>query len=366
MRPSYKPIKRRESKAFALRRQTLKQKKGDDETFNESIENIDDYWKVASQKLAIDSTLTECSIVNNQLFSDINENNYDQNKQIQTNAPSFYSKSFKNEFEEEIQKVNVSGISDSVECVFDKKINNENTKMSDESNFDNNDFDMCELSESKIQEDVEKRSDDTDEKTIINKKEEKINAKKDNYHVKKMVQSRKSKGITNNKNTDNKKIEYISKDTLNKNSKDINKIGKNTLMNIKDKNKISKDKTNSKTKENVYANDTSSFIKNQNNCLFIGDIQKIERNKNQMNFLIETDAIETGIIFLNDSAFVEEIVADKSFSLLVLKGAVNVKIEDELFCLKKHGMTVVGKNKVYSIQGIEGYNSSIFISYSLK
>lgn len=372
MRPSYKPIKRRESKAFALRRQTIKHKKQDEDTFNETIENIDDYWKVASQKLAADSTLIEeeYKSTDKAFFSEDEDKNEtkeipstnfsetlleekktceaqkNDTKKVTLDKANLRKKSFKEEFEKEVQKVNVSGISDSMDC--EKYVEN-NLQMNSEKlgeieniindeNFDNSDFEPEYFSDSETKENINTK----------NKAKEKEMAKSNTKKLQKVK-------------TPKLETEINKKESI---KLDFDK------MKLFDKQAIAKEKKHTKDSKkmvsNASKNDSSSFIKNQNYYSYIPNIEKIERNKNQMNFLIETDAIETGIIFLNDKAFVEEITADKSFSLLVLKGAVNVKIEDETFCLKKHGMTVVKKDQIYAIQGVEGYASSIFISYSLK
>ncbi|KAM0688225.1 hypothetical protein COBT_000523, partial [Conglomerata obtusa] len=93
---------------------------------------------------------------------------------------------------------------------------------------------------------------------------------------------------------------------------------------------------------------------------------KIENNNNNMNFLIGTKDIETGIIILKNEAYVEKIKADKSFSVLVIKGAIKIAINNIEFVLKKHGMVVVEKEQEYEIKGTDGYTSSLFVSYSLK
>ncbi|KAM0673730.1 hypothetical protein GVAV_002818 [Gurleya vavrai] len=156
----------------------------------------------------------------------------------------------------------------------------------------------------------------------------------------------------------------------NKKSTDDVKIV-NVKKSIKRKQKIEdkiekKEKNNTNQNLSLEAENLSSFIKTQNNINFINNIHEIENDKNQINFLIGTDEIETGLVYLKNNSYTEKIKADKSFSILILKGFVNIIVNGNEVQLKKYGMIVINKNDIYEILGFNGYTSVLFLTFSLK
>lgn len=86
---------------------------------------------------------------------------------------------------------------------------------------------------------------------------------------------------------------------------------------------------------------------------------------NKVKAMVCTDEIDTAVMSLNYLAYVNNETADKTFSLFVVKGSVELSVEESKTIMRKGEATVVSEGCKYSINSISKQGSLLFLSYVL-
>lgn len=294
MRQTSKPLKRRQSKAFALRRQELSQKV-DISTDGNQTENVSDFWNAATSKLNKDETVIS------------------QDSNLQSPAKSrLIKKSFDDEYLKELLNAEIDGVSESA---------------------------------------IEGNSQNQDDESIINANRSAVGNVLDFFE-----QNEASASFINN-DSQNKSFNKENIEIVEKEQSRPNKIVMNDRKSLRFDFQVAKTKI--KEEEPVFSgfeesvqtdgsliSQPVSFIKNKDDLTYINDVNEIDNSKNQIAYLLQNQDIETSIIFLVQGAYVQKSVADKSFSLLVLKGRIGFTVDDKDIELRKHGLAIADRKSV--------------------
>ncbi|KAF7683144.1 hypothetical protein TCON_1644 [Astathelohania contejeani] len=312
MRQTYKPLKRRESKAFALSKKTIEKDFGNVIPLDEDkLENIDEYWEKAKEELD-DSILSIDDMVSDEV-SQVDDIKKEEKKEsmIHDEFKRNYKKSFDKEFTSNFDTAEVTGISESV-------IMEEN--------------DTCD------------RGNDENMRNIIENKETSEHTEIYNENE-----------LLCDEDASKASIEEIKQPNIKKRKKTED-------FQLKDPS-IMEELEKKPRKQNEHRKNGGYTI-----CsgVAIGNIPSMVREKNELIPLIRNAVIETGLMYLNYGAYIKDELANETFSIFVIKGTLNIKTEGNEFVIKKGDVAIIQKGWVYEIIGMGRNGNSLLINYCIN
>lgn len=394
MQHNFKPLKRRQSKAFALRRQELTQRI-DSSIDTEKTQNISDYWNAATSKLQIEETILETKSkgVTKQATKKLKtEEDKDKNKLVNINM----KKSFDEEYLKDLMDAEVEGVSESamvmegerrysdvsvhnssktcVDNVIDffeeddsnvhmlkdsniMSFNKGDIKILDNNNDNNNDdYGVYNNDSGNDNNDNSVNVSNHSNIMYLDKENRKIDIDDNDYNGDNMSNLHDS--VINSRNKENMKI-------INTNKKDNLRFDFKVECEELKKLKQIKEFESANSTENSNLSQNLSFIKTIGNSDYISNINEINGKKDRIAYLLQNQEIETSVIFLKGNSIVKKMLADKSFSLLLLKGHIMFVVNGNEITLKRFGLVLINKNDEYSIQNGGKSDSILFLTYAI-
>jgi mannose-6-phosphate isomerase-like protein (cupin superfamily) len=94
-------------------------------------------------------------------------------------------------------------------------------------------------------------------------------------------------------------------------------------------------------------------------------IAELYKGRSVLEPLVTGGGIETGILFLNNGAYIEPGKASYNFSLFMISGTATVSIDEEEITIKRGSVCVVEKGAVYSVRNVSGAKCSILLTYCI-
>lgn len=337
MRNSYRPLKRRQSKAFALRRQELAQKEEASIEGNQT-ENVSDFWNAATSKLQIDETV----VVKKE--NDVRD----------------MKKSFDDEYLKDLMNAEISGVSESAIC----KEENQSVIKSLSLGVENvvEFFDDEKMSLSGV-DGSELLSFNKENMDIVESERKNINFEYKVEDKKRRKKNKKGGSVKNNRAY--KKIDNESEDKLTLKIENTNDL-ENTSQGSEQHEVLYSEFDDSIKTDGSLSIEPVSFIKNVGDLAYINNINEINSSKNQVAYLLQNKDIETSIIFLKQGSYVKKSTADKSFSLFVIKGCIRIEVDEKEVILKKYGLVVINKNEEYFVSNIGKSEATLYLTYSIQ
>ncbi|TBU20960.1 hypothetical protein CWI38_0007p0110 [Hamiltosporidium tvaerminnensis] len=394
MRRTYKPLHRRESKAFALNKKEIQKDFGKFIKLDEDhLENIDEYWKIAAEELEKSSSVDG--------FSDCNLNEENKIKEEETPFEQKEDTIYKSEDSEEITGNDIEKQDQENEDINDKSINNISFNSNNSSSIVLNDTNLQEM-ESDLQLanssaiPDEKFQNENSENILTTNSEFKENEK--NF-ISKNLQYDLSILETSSETQSEKKDKKIKKSisnfdfttmkvanfSPNKKNKSIYNLKDEKTRNKKHKKekKLSvHDKKTSTHKiksgkhlfEIPSSNNSSIFEQKEiysssfteNSKFTVSNIKKLSKRNNTLVPLISTNSLETAIIFMEFGAKIVKEISPQDFSLYIIKGHLKIVNNGIEVDIKKDSICVIERDSVYSVEALGLKGNTFLVSYSIR
>jgi hypothetical protein len=401
MRQTYKPLKRKESKAFALNKKTLTKEYGhhipldDDE-----MENIDQYWKTAEYELGEDKFASFSSEIGSlsdlEFVDELNKGRnveevkgaelkdgnpindfsadrgifelHDKGEKEPGNAslgdsvvekvnfskctsPLKYRKSFDNEFVKDFNTANISGMSESVIGAKDrnadgffKEEGSEDASYKLSSQEENVDDDS----------NIPSSGSDTksvDESFLLNKMKKSV--KLDLYTMRPIEDKRVSEETRADGEGFDNCEGNVGEESLDSSNKRESAHSKQEVAKSHER----EDDIMSTLLEFKEPADERDIV--------VPGIEYLHKEQDGLNFLLRSGDMETGILYLSRDSFIKEEKASQSFSIYVIKGSISVEVGKHTAHVKKGGMALIRRGWIYSLRANGKRGNSLFVSYAI-
>lgn len=128
-----------------------------------------------------------------------------------------------------------------------------------------------------------------------------------------------------------------------------------------EKHTAGKQHTSGKRNASAKRNNTTSHAGNGLEILNSNELAK----QNKVNALVCTDMMNTAVMSLDFMAYVRDEVADKTFSIYLVKGAVEIEVDRRKSNMRKGEVTVIAEGSNYSMSSMSKTGSMLFLTYAL-
>ncbi|WUR04865.1 cupin-2 domain-containing protein [Vairimorpha necatrix] len=383
MRKNFKPHAKQNKLANSYRKKTidpgvdLNLKKDDD-----NLENIDDYWNMAEYVMNEDqdSTLDQIKDLKKKtLLKDFETRILDDVMEISTDGSKMSTehkqtqnvsnKQTKENEESEDTLFDINNIKENLTNTISNNLNISGD-VSNTSGFDTN----LEIKKINNKQGIMKNKVMTKTKKPETKAINKSGAKTTSKPVAKPEPNKKSE--LSKKSELNKKAELSKKAEVNKTTlrnkklesnkrSEINKKRDDSKLSISVSN-LSSSKSPRKSVDPLSSYKGTSLISKSNKIYGMTKISSLYQGKSKLEPLVTKNSLEAGILFLNQGASILKETADNPFTLFLLKGHIEVSINNEVFRLDRDSCMFVDEGKEYNIIDKSKNGSTMFITFKAK
>lgn len=402
MKKTYKPHSKQNKQVNSYRKKTidpgvdLNLKKDDD-----NMENIDDYWHMAEYVMDEDKTSNEIKNIPKEAENLVKKKkDTDKFKKNEDKKQSFFMENMESSVINEVMDISTDGskltgdYKETLTKPKSKTLKKSSKQKNEDTSGEDTLFDIDNIRESLSHSALKKKSEQTAQSNTLglefNNDAGSLN--ETSFSSTNKTESTPKKTMKNsNKEKKSQKKEPMKKgDKLKKENdkSDLIKTKKDNVIEsiVTKKNAIKKANKNDATKISKKKNDeakpitkkkrssvTSSYdfkgehLMGKNNKLVgLTKITSLFQGRSKLEPLITKKSLESGILFLKSGASIVGEKADVCFTIFILKGTIEISIDNVKFKVGRESCLYVEEGSLYDIIDKSNDGSSLFVTFKSK